>query len=230
VTANGHELFLRCSGTEGPSVVFVHGLGDNADVWKPTAAELFGVRARLCSYDRLNTGRSGRESSRHTVEDSADDLAGVISAAGLDQPIILVGHSFGGEISMLYAARHASAVRSIVLVDSTLPLEAALDPPDTVEAVRQEMDANTEQVDFYEAQATVGAALADLPPVPVVYLWGTLQEDPAAWAPGAYEAALRSWVASLPHGQLVELATGHAVPLDAPKAVADAVRAALPAG
>lgn len=56
-----------------------------------------------------------------TTADAVDDLRAVLTAAEIDRPIVLVGHSYGGIVSRLYAAIHPDDVVGMVLVDSLSP-------------------------------------------------------------------------------------------------------------
>jgi pimeloyl-ACP methyl ester carboxylesterase len=50
------------------------------------------------------------------LEDVADKLAAGLKAAGVPAPYDLIGHSLGGGLSILLAARHPERVRRLVLV------------------------------------------------------------------------------------------------------------------
>jgi pimeloyl-ACP methyl ester carboxylesterase len=130
-------------------------------------------------------------------------------------------------IALSYAAQHPSGVAGILLVDATLPLEAALDPPKLVDQIKAELDANDEHVDFYEAFGQVGAQLDRLPPVPIAYLFGSHQELPPEWEPGAYEEALHAFINGLPQGRLIEEPSSHAMPLEIPQEIAAQTRTML---
>jgi pimeloyl-ACP methyl ester carboxylesterase len=51
----------------------------------------------------------------------ANDLHAVLKQAGIEGPIVLVGHSIGGEYVRIYTAKFPSQVAGLVLVDSTHP-------------------------------------------------------------------------------------------------------------
>jgi pimeloyl-ACP methyl ester carboxylesterase len=222
-----HRLFLECQGAGSPTIVFLHGLGGQSSDWDATVAGLPDLHT--CIYDRLNVGRSGSDPGRHEVIDSVEDLDALMEAAGLEPPYLLVGHSFGGMISLMYAENHPDDVAGLLLVDATLPLEADLDPPRLVEEIKAQLDDNVEHLDFYDAFGEVGAGLRRLPPIPITYLFGTLQEMPPEWAPGAYEEALHEFIDGLPRGRLVEEDSGHAMPIEIPDEIAAQTRTMLEA-
>lgn len=221
----GHRLFMECEGTGSPTIVFLHGAGGQSGDWSATLEDLSGLAT--CNYDRLNVGASDRDPVRHTVTDSVADLGSLLDAASVEPPYLLVAHSFGGMIGLMYAAEHPNEVSGILLVDATMPFEAELDPPELVDQIAAELDDNPEHVDFYDAFAEAAAAIDRLPPVPITYLFGTLQEPPPEWEPGAYEEALHAFIRSLPHGRLVEEDSGHDMPLEIPGEIASQIRAML---
>jgi pimeloyl-ACP methyl ester carboxylesterase len=218
----GHRLFMQCRGAGSPTVVFLHGVGGGSADWSATLAQLPGVPA--CNYDRLNVGRSDQDPDRHQASDSVDELHALLDTVGVHPPYLLVGHSFGGMIALMYAATHADEVDGILLVDATLPFEADLDPPELRGRIAAELDANDEHLDWYDAYEEVGAVLDRLPPVPITYLFGKLQELAPEWAPGAYEEALHEFIDGLPRGRLVEEDSGHDMPIEIPDEIAAQTR------
>jgi pimeloyl-ACP methyl ester carboxylesterase len=49
----------------------------------------------------------------------AEELDALITALGVTEPVILAGHSVGGLVARLYAARHRDRVAHLILVDAT---------------------------------------------------------------------------------------------------------------
>jgi alpha-beta hydrolase superfamily lysophospholipase len=104
----GHKLHLRCEGTASPgspTIVYLHGLGgDGSDV--ESINTQLASQTRVCTYDRLNVGRSDSDPGRHTGADSVRDLHALLEAAGVPGPYLLVGFSFGGLLAIMYAGTH----------------------------------------------------------------------------------------------------------------------------
>jgi pimeloyl-ACP methyl ester carboxylesterase len=64
-------------------------------------------------------GASGVPHDAYSTESFTSDLGFVIDALGLGRPI-LIGHSFGGSVSLAFAAAHPERVRALVMLDSGL--------------------------------------------------------------------------------------------------------------
>ena len=101
------------------------GLGRDSVAWDAAREAL---TTRTCAYDRRNIGLA-KVPGTSSATDAVEDLRGLLEAAGVEPPYVLAGHSFGGLLSLLYAGTYPDEVAGIVLVDATLPLEWALDPP-----------------------------------------------------------------------------------------------------
>ncbi len=72
-------------------------------------------------YDRAGLGGSDPVRLPRSIMEFTSDLRGVLQAAGIEPPYLLVGGSFGGLIVTHYAALYPREVAGIVLVDSTHP-------------------------------------------------------------------------------------------------------------
>ncbi|WP_030268628.1 alpha/beta fold hydrolase [Streptomyces sp. NRRL B-24484] len=114
----------------GPARVFVHGLGASSPAYFTEAALhplLAGRRSLL--VDLLGFGLSDRpEDFGYTLEEHADALAAAVRAAGADGAE-LVGHSMGGAVAIVLAARHPALVSRLVLVDANLDPVPLPGPP-----------------------------------------------------------------------------------------------------
>ncbi len=131
------ELCYETFGDPGdPAVLLVMGLGTQMLAWREqfceriAAAGFFVVR-----YDNRDVGRSTHFSDQrppsvvelatrrprnpaYTLDDMADDAAGLLDALGIDAAHV-VGASMGGMIAQMLAARHPDKVRSLVSIMST---------------------------------------------------------------------------------------------------------------
>jgi pimeloyl-ACP methyl ester carboxylesterase len=115
IDVGGRSIYLDCRGTGSPTIVLEAGMGDGVAGWAPVHDGMAAI-TRTCAYDRPGRG-SSEPRGRHTVADAADDLRGLLRIAGESPPFVVVGHSLGEVYARVFAARHASDVAGLVLVD-----------------------------------------------------------------------------------------------------------------
>jgi pimeloyl-ACP methyl ester carboxylesterase len=98
----------------GRTVVFTHGWGDTSASWA-AQVEALRARCRVVTWDLLGHGRSAGpdDPGAYSQERALADLADLV---GDDEPAVLVGHSFGGQLSLLFTLRHPERVSALGLV------------------------------------------------------------------------------------------------------------------
>lgn len=102
-------------GPAGPALVFLAGLGDSPHAYDAIAAA-FAKRRRVIAIARRGHGGSDARPP-YDIPTLAEDLRGVLDAAGIGRAVF-VGWSMAGlEISEL-AARHPDRVAGVVFLDS----------------------------------------------------------------------------------------------------------------
>lgn len=116
----GRKLWMSCSGSGSPTVVYLHGLGGPSQNAGRIPAEI-APTTRICIYDRANVGKSDPLLGTHSTLDSARDLHALLAAAHVDGPVILLGASMGGLIAIDYAGAYPDQVAGLVLLDAVLP-------------------------------------------------------------------------------------------------------------
>ena len=107
---------------DGQPIILSHGWGPNSMVWYYAKRQL-SDRFRVIVWDLPGLGKSTRpKNSDYSLEKFARDLEAVIAIAG-NKPVILLGHSIGGMISLtfsrLFPELLGSRVAGLILVDTT---------------------------------------------------------------------------------------------------------------
>jgi proline iminopeptidase len=111
------------SGNAVPLVLVNGGPGlDHSYLHTSTVWDVLARNRRIIFYDQRGNGRSSplKEGQSCTLADQIDDLDALRAHLGLDK-MVLLGSSWGGYLSMAYAARHAERVAGLILVDSAGP-------------------------------------------------------------------------------------------------------------
>ncbi len=125
IDVGGHRLHLLEVGTarEGePTIVLEAGLMSTVMSWA-TLQRRLGDSYRVVSYDRAGLGWSDIGPMPRTADRIVDELHTLLERAAIPPPYVLVGHSFGGLLMPLFAARFPSEVAGVVLVDAVAPAE-----------------------------------------------------------------------------------------------------------
>jgi pimeloyl-ACP methyl ester carboxylesterase len=117
VDVGGRSLYMVCAGNGSPTVILEAGFGGDSGDWRDVQPQL-GRTTRTCAYDRAGLGSSVGTSGVHDAGDETRDLQQLLFSAGIRPPYVLVGHSYGGLLTRLYAYEHPRDVSGVVLVDA----------------------------------------------------------------------------------------------------------------
>lgn len=127
IELDGLNIHYRQTG-EGPDVVLVHAFTSNMAVWMFTnIVETLAADFRVTTYDLRGHGYSDRPQSGYNSAIMAGDLKNLHEALKLE-PAFLVGHSYGGTISVHAAVLYPEIVRGIIVSDSYFPGLADIEP------------------------------------------------------------------------------------------------------
>ena len=125
VKAGDVEIYLQEAGSAaGAPVVFIHGTGAWSETWRDSMTALAAAGFRTVAIDLPPFGFSGKPANRsYSLDAQAKRIVGVLDALDVSQAI-LVGHSFGGGPTVEAALMGTDRIKSLVLVDAALGLEA----------------------------------------------------------------------------------------------------------
>nr|WP_246188436.1 alpha/beta hydrolase [Metabacillus lacus] len=101
-----------------PVIVLESGLGTPSSYkdWQQIQSKLSN-HTRVISYDRAGYGWSDSAPNKRTAEQIADDLYALLKNAGEKGPFLLVGHSFGGFSSQVFAHKYKGDTAGLFLID-----------------------------------------------------------------------------------------------------------------
>jgi pimeloyl-ACP methyl ester carboxylesterase len=120
VPAGNARLWANLQGAGNITVVFESGNGNDSTVWTDIAPRVRAAGVRTLVYDRAGLGKSGPPPHSYSIGEEVVRLQALLQACGVGGPIMMVGASHGGSISLLLAARDRR-IKSLVLVDAVIP-------------------------------------------------------------------------------------------------------------
>lgn len=120
ISIGTHRLHLNREGSGRPVVVFDAALGASSLSWTLVQPEVARL-TRTCAYDRAGFGWSEAGPLPRTAGRIADELHALLHAAGEPPPYVLVGHSYGGLVTRIFAGRYHDEAAALVLLEPAHP-------------------------------------------------------------------------------------------------------------
>jgi len=134
IHVRGVDLAVREEGS-GLPLLLVHGFPLTHAMWREQIGAL-APRCRVIAPDLRGFGGSQVTAGAVGMEDFADDLAAMLDALGVREPIVYCGLSAGGYIGWQFFRKHAARVRGLVMCDT----RAAADSPEALVGRRKMID------------------------------------------------------------------------------------------
>lgn len=106
-----------------PTLLLLHGWTASADLQFFTAYEALAEHFSFIAVDHRGHGRGIRNVEKFEMSDAAEDAALLLQQLKIE-PVITVGYSMGGPISMLLAKTHPELVRGLVVQATALEWKA----------------------------------------------------------------------------------------------------------
>ena len=145
VTVSGYKMHYLEWGKTGDQIVLLHSMGMDAHGFD-TFSESLSRNYHILAIDLLGHGDSDAPKEPVGVEEHTEVVHSVALERGFKKNI-LVGHSIGGMISMIYAAKYPKEVEKVVLVDiaprdvSATPMRPTSPPAQPPESFANEEEA-----------------------------------------------------------------------------------------
>jgi hypothetical protein len=219
----GRELFMECTGSGTPTVIFESGDEDDGRAWGGVVPGLVDL-TRVCTYDRLGTGRSHAASGCRTMDDIRGDFEALLAAAQIAPPYVLVGSSGGGYLVAGYALAHPRDVAGIVIVDTFPAIELSNYPPELAYSIGCDNPSNVEHRDYAVVEHEAWDNRTRIGDIPV----SVISNDYTGYAANADEEnsieGQQGWFALNPdQATQVVVTSGHFVAGNEPDVVIDEV-------
>ncbi|MCY3829101.1 MAG: alpha/beta hydrolase [Rhodospirillaceae bacterium] len=173
------SMVTEDSGSSGPAVVLVHGLGGDSNTFAPLMSALDGCRA--LRPDLPGAGRSALRPGRPGLKGLAAAVCDAVRAAGIERAHF-AGHSMGTLICQHLAADLPDAVLSLALFGPILePAPAARQAlKERAETVRREGMAGI--ADSVSTASIAEASRRNNPVAPAFVRESLMRQDPAGYA------------------------------------------------
>jgi pimeloyl-ACP methyl ester carboxylesterase len=100
---------------KGKPILCLHGITANCRSWDCLASTLAG-RHRVMAMDLRGRGFSDKPPSGYSIENHCRDISALLNDLGIER-VLLMGHSLGAFIALVFAAQNPQRVDRLILVD-----------------------------------------------------------------------------------------------------------------
>ncbi len=118
VVEGAEVAWLAWGDVADPTMVLVHGGAAHARWWTAIAPFL-ALHHRVVAIDLSGHGRSDHR-ERYRPELWAEEVLAVARAAGSGDPPVVVGHSMGGFVTIVTAAKHGAELSGAMVLDAPI--------------------------------------------------------------------------------------------------------------
>jgi pimeloyl-ACP methyl ester carboxylesterase/predicted amino acid-binding ACT domain protein len=119
IEVDGRPANYGVGGSSGPSVVFLHGWALGSRAYKRAINRLISRGCRVYAPSLPSFGGTADLPAREmSLDGYAQWVAAFMKKVGIDEPVLLIGHSFGGGVAITLAERHSEFVSYLVLLNA----------------------------------------------------------------------------------------------------------------
>ncbi len=118
LVVNQNKIEILQKGKTGVPIIILTGMGCSFDEWHDIAESLSKAN-RVIMFHRPGLGKSEIRNEVRNTRAVVNEISEMIALLNLVEPVVLVGHSYGGLCAQHFVKVHPEKVAGIVLVDST---------------------------------------------------------------------------------------------------------------
>lgn len=115
---NQSKIEILQKGKDGTPIIILTGMGCSFDEWYDVTEEL-SKSNRIIMFHRPGLGESEIRNEVRNTKAVVNELSELLLLLEIFEPVIIVGHSYGGLCVQHFVKEHPKKVAGIVLVDST---------------------------------------------------------------------------------------------------------------
>ncbi len=136
--------YIQCGTENKIDMVLLHGWGQNINMMKPLG-DAFKKIFRITIIDLPGFGKSHEPNSAIEIEEYASIINVLLKKLRINNPI-MIGHSFGGRISLIYASKYKT--RKLILLST--PFQKKINKPTIKIKILKKMKSIIKNVKFEE--------------------------------------------------------------------------------
>lgn len=118
VNLNNKRMEIYQEGNHGTPILILTGMGCSFDEWVEVT-EALSKTNRVIMFHRPGLGESEIEEENRTTTRTIGEVHRLLTILEIAEPVVIIGHSYGGLCAQHFTKVYPHKVRALVLVDST---------------------------------------------------------------------------------------------------------------
>lgn len=118
IDINNQQIEILCKGTDKPTIFILPGMGSPFYEWEKISSAL-AKKYQIIMYHRPGLGNSEYIDVTRSTENVINEIMQIVTKLNITEPIILIGHSYGGLCAQHFSKLYPARIRGLLLLDST---------------------------------------------------------------------------------------------------------------
>jgi pimeloyl-ACP methyl ester carboxylesterase len=136
---------------KGEVLLLIPGSSMTMDEWEPNVINKLGSNHTLIIFDNRGIGNTTAGNKTWSIEQFANDTAGLLDALKIEKPVDVLGFSLGGFIAQELALTHPQKVTKLILYATSCGGKATIPPQISPTAMKSMMSGNASKDTFLSA-------------------------------------------------------------------------------
>ena len=116
VQVNGFDVEYELAGNGKHTILLEAGGSAGLSDWDPVFESLT-KHAKVIRYSRIGNGGSAQIKKNYSSEEYAAEVALLLKALKIDEPVVYIAHSYGAYIARVFAATYPNQIKALMLIE-----------------------------------------------------------------------------------------------------------------
>ena len=136
---------------KGEALLLISGSSMTMDEWEPNVLNRLASNHTVIIFDNRGIGKTTAGDKTWSIEQFANDAAGLLNALKIEKPIDVLGFSLGGFIAQELTLMHPQKVTRLILYATSCDGKATIPPQISPTAMKSMMSGNASKDTFLSA-------------------------------------------------------------------------------
>ena len=134
---------------QGEPLMLIPGFSATMYVWDPVMLDKLSSNRTIIAFDNRGIGQTTVGTKTWSIEQFADDTAGLINALGIQKPVDVLGLSWGGYVAQELTLMHPQKVNKLILYGTDCGGKATILSPQIGHDIGRNVESGNASIDTF---------------------------------------------------------------------------------